>query len=180
MSWSKPKYDHFSDEWTEAQIVKWLVHICRAPPLSRFSCRKPGASVQCSWPSKLHQSNRSLSYFYIIFLSDCSCFLSSALEKEMAIYSSTIAWKIPWTEKPGRLQPMGSQRVRHDWATSLSFHFTFLSHCRQILLYHLNHQGSNVYNLTDKNLWMIRLNLLQRIHFRPYLSRFLEKLILLY
>ena len=36
------------------------------------------------------------------------------LEKEMAIHSSTIAWKIPWTEEPGRLQPMGSQRVRHD------------------------------------------------------------------
>ena len=36
------------------------------------------------------------------------------LLKEMAIHSSTIAWKIPWTEEPGRLQPMGSQRVRHD------------------------------------------------------------------
>ena len=36
------------------------------------------------------------------------------LEKEMAIHSSTIAWKIPWTEEPGRLQPMESQRVRHD------------------------------------------------------------------
>ena len=36
------------------------------------------------------------------------------LEKEMAIHSSTIAWKIPWTEEPGRLQSMGSQRVRHD------------------------------------------------------------------
>ena len=36
------------------------------------------------------------------------------LEKEMAIYSSTIAWKIPWTEEPGRLQSMGLQRVRHD------------------------------------------------------------------
>ena len=36
------------------------------------------------------------------------------LEKEMAIHSSTIAWKIPWTEEPGRLQPMGLQRVRHD------------------------------------------------------------------
>ena len=41
------------------------------------------------------------------------------LEKEMAIHSSTIAWEIPWTEDPGRLQSMGSQRVRHDWATSL-------------------------------------------------------------
>jgi len=36
------------------------------------------------------------------------------LEKEMAIHSSTIAWKIPWTEEPGRLQSMGSQRVKHD------------------------------------------------------------------
>ena len=36
------------------------------------------------------------------------------LEKEMAIQSSTIAWKIPWTEEPGRLQSMGSQRVGHD------------------------------------------------------------------
>ena len=37
-----------------------------------------------------------------------------ALEKEMATHSSTVAWKIPWTEEPGRLQSMGSQRVRHD------------------------------------------------------------------
>ena len=36
------------------------------------------------------------------------------LEKEMAIHSSTIAWKIPRTEEPGRPQSMGSQRVRHD------------------------------------------------------------------
>ena len=42
------------------------------------------------------------------------------LEKAMATHSSTLAWKIPWTEKPGRLHPMGSQRVGHDWATSLS------------------------------------------------------------
>ena len=36
------------------------------------------------------------------------------LEKEMAIYSRTIAWKIPWTEEPGRLQSMESQTVGHD------------------------------------------------------------------
>ena len=35
-------------------------------------------------------------------------------EKAMAPHSSTLAWKIPWTEEPGRLQSMGSQRVRHD------------------------------------------------------------------
>ena len=43
----------------------------------------------------------------------------------MAPYSSTLAWKIPWTEEPGRLQSMGSQRVGHDWGTSLSL-FTFI------------------------------------------------------
>ena len=36
------------------------------------------------------------------------------LEKEMATYTSILAWKIPWTEEPGRLQSMGSQRVGHD------------------------------------------------------------------
>ena len=36
------------------------------------------------------------------------------LEKEMANHSSTLAWKIPWTEEPGRLQSMGSQKVGHD------------------------------------------------------------------
>ena len=36
------------------------------------------------------------------------------LEKEMAAHSSTLAWKIPWMEKPGRLLSMGSQRVGHD------------------------------------------------------------------
>ena len=43
----------------------------------------------------------------------------------MAPHSSTLAWKIPWTEEPGRLQSMGSRRVGHDWATSLSL-FTFM------------------------------------------------------
>ena len=42
------------------------------------------------------------------------------LEKEMATHSSILAWRIPWTEEPGGLQSMGSQRVGHDWATSLS------------------------------------------------------------
>ena len=39
------------------------------------------------------------------------------LEEEMATHSSTLAWKIPWIEEPGRLQSMGSQRVRHSLAT---------------------------------------------------------------
>ena len=47
------------------------------------------------------------------------------LEKKMAPLSSALAWKIPCLEEPGWLQSMGSLRIRHDWATSLSL-FTFL------------------------------------------------------
>ena len=43
------------------------------------------------------------------------------LEKEMATHSSILAWKTPWMEEPSRLQSMGSQRVRHDWVTSVFF-----------------------------------------------------------
>ena len=46
-------------------------------------------------------------------------------EKAMATHSSTLAWKIPWMEEPGRLQSMGSLRVGHDWETSLSL-FSFI------------------------------------------------------
>ena len=49
----------------------------------------------------------------------------SRLEKAMAPHSSPLVWKIPWPEEPGGLKSMGSLRVRHDWATSLSL-FTFM------------------------------------------------------
>ena len=58
---------------------------------------------------------------YLIFLG----FLTKRSEKAMAPHSSTLAWKIPWAEEPGRLQSTGSLRVGHDWATSLSL-FTFM------------------------------------------------------
>ena len=60
------------------------------------------------------------------------------LEKEMAIHSSTIAWKIPWTGDPGRLQSMGSQRVGHDRTTELNYFIplegNFKMFCRSALL----------------------------------------------
>ena len=55
----------------------------------------------------------------------------------MATHSSTLAWQIPWTEETGRLQFMGLQRVRHDWAISLS-----LSETLSMLLLLLSHFGS--------------------------------------
>ena len=66
----------------------------------------------------------------ILYFGFCAskCFLIplfNLVPKAMAPHSSTLAWKIPWTEEPGRLQSMGSLRVGHDWATSLSL-FPFM------------------------------------------------------
>ena len=58
------------------------------------------------------------------------CVLVLTREKAMATHSSTLAWKIPWTEGPGGLQSMGSLGVGHDWATSLYF-FTFMHRRRK-------------------------------------------------
>ena len=64
--------------------------------------------------SLLSGSFRKLSFTFVLGF-------QLLLEKEMATHSSILAWKIPWMEEPGKLQSMGSQKVRHDWATSLSF-----------------------------------------------------------
>ena len=68
--------------------------------------------------------------FHLEFPMLYSRFSPVILEKAMAPHSSTLAWKIPWMEEPGRLQPMGSLRVGRDWATSLSF-FTFMHQRRK-------------------------------------------------
>ena len=71
------------------------------------------------------------------------------LEKGMAAHSSTLAWRIPWTEEPGGLQSMGSQRIEHGWATHFHFSldpFLTCSHPSPFLL-------SAVSLSSDFNLW---------------------------
>ena len=83
--------------------------------------------------SVLHLNNSNLEVYelWAVFLLKPRCGVPNwegweeVAEKAMAPHSSTLAWKFPWTGEPGRLQSMGLQRVRHDWATSLSF-FTFM------------------------------------------------------
>ena len=65
-------------------------------------------------PSNLDSSLWFIQYAF-------SMMYTASLEKKMVPHSSTLAWKIPWMEEPGRLQSMGSLRVGHDWATSLHF-----------------------------------------------------------
>ena len=76
------------------------------------------------------------------------------LEKEMAIHSSTIAWKIPWTEELGKLQSMGSQRVGHDWATSL-YQPDFIREWEQRQLQREGKAGANAwsYLANPRGIW---------------------------
>ena len=84
----------------------------------------------------------------------------------MAPYSSTLAWKIPWTEVPGRLQSMGSLRVGHDWTTSLSL-FTFMHWRREwqptpvFLLGESQGRGASwaaVYGVAQSQTWLNQLS----------------------
>ena len=58
-----------------------------------------------------------------------------SLQKEMATHSNILAWKIPWTEELGRLQYMGLQRVRHDWARGIMNIYTYLDVYFHIYIY---------------------------------------------
>ena len=76
---------------------------CPGPLLTSCSCQEVTSLVQMvkRLPTVQETQVRSLDW-------------EDPLGKEMATHSSTLAWKIPWTEKCGRLQSMGSQRVGHD------------------------------------------------------------------
>ena len=79
-------------------------------------------SCLCDFGSGLGHLNNSDDFlFFGCFLHPFLLILHSQhAEKAMATHSSTLAWKIPWMEEPGRLQSIGLLRVGHDWATSLS------------------------------------------------------------
>ena len=122
-------------------------------PSDPMDCSLPGSSIQGTFPARVLEwiptaflRNERWFFFFLHLLHwqvdfyHCTTGLSVQemqdiwvqslgqeypLEKEMATHSITLAWKIPWTEEPGRLQSMGSLRVRHHWATSLSL-FTFM------------------------------------------------------
>ena len=86
------------------------------------------------------------------------------LEKEMATHSSTLAWKILWTEEPGRLQSTGSQKVGHNWATSLHFIDTFAL-VRHVLSYLLHSVFSCFHPLFIWNLCLCLMREIEGIIF---------------
>ena len=81
--------------------------------------RRPSSQVAQCWRIRLPLQEMQETQVWSLDRED-------PLEKEMATHSSILAWRIPWTEERGGLQSMGSQRVRQDWATSLSFFPVFL------------------------------------------------------
>ena len=88
--------------------------------LAGKSCGQRTVAGYCTWAHKESDMTKQLSTHTWSFLA-----VALPLEKALATHSSALAWTIPWTEEPGRLQSMGSLRVGHDWATWLSL-FTFM------------------------------------------------------
>ena len=82
---------------TSLNIWKFMVHVLLKPGLENFE-----------------------HYFTSVW---AFTFHFHALEKEMATHSSVLDWRIPWTQKPGRLQSMGSHRVGHDWSNLAAWPF---------------------------------------------------------
>ena len=90
------------------------------PGLGRSPGEGIGYPLQYSWTSLVAQLVKNPPAIWETWV--WSLDWKDPLEKGMATYSSILAWRIPWTKKSGKLQSMGWQRVRHDWAT---FTFTF-------------------------------------------------------
>ena len=85
--------------------------------------------------------------------------LDSILEKEMATHSSTLAWRIPWTEEPGWLQSTELERVGHDWATSLSLSLSVRQHIEKQRHYFANKgPSSQGYGFSSGHVWMWELD----------------------
>ena len=107
-------------------LIGFTITSCLSPLFHRPLCERLFASsgnitsTQLPWnfvlvPSAWNTFSQRTTLTLFFYWSLCS----------MAPHSSTLAWKIPWMEEPGRLQSMGLRRVGHDWATSLTL-FTFM------------------------------------------------------
>ena len=106
---------HFYRWWPWDIEVKWLIQGHDSVGSAEIWTKEASTHSPC------HNQHTILTLLIKIFVGVYYC-LS---EKTMAPHSSTLAWKIPWTEEPGRLQSMGLLGVGHDWATSLSL-FTLM------------------------------------------------------
>ena len=94
-----------------------------------------------SWASVVAQMVKNLRAMPEIWVWSLS--REDPLEKEMATHSSILAWRIPWTEEPGRLQSMGSQRVGYNWATNTHKHTHTHTHTHTVWNHLLSESRGN-------------------------------------
>ena len=121
---SKPKNKLSRDRSYQSHVCMLSIPIPlqRIPPLElseQQSRREDFKYVIIYWTSLVAQTVKRLSIMRETWV--WSLGREDPLEKEMTTHSSTLAWKMPWTEEPGRLQSMGLWRVRHTWVTWLHF-----------------------------------------------------------
>ena len=96
----------------------------QAPPSMGFSRQDYWSGVPLPSPNSISSQQYLIFNIFIYFICLSPRHIH-ILEKAMTPHSSTFAWEIPWMEEPGRLQSMGSLRVRYNWGTSLWL-FTFM------------------------------------------------------
>ena len=111
-----PEIQTMSSAWLEAQLVKESACNARDPGLISESRRYAGEGIgyplQYSWASLMAQTVKNLPAMQDTWVQSLAW--EDPLEKGKATHSSILAWRIPWTKEPGRLQSIGSQRVRHN------------------------------------------------------------------
>ena len=110
----------FGSSASTQQSISLRLKPMRCCTCTRGSVRTSGASSQSEEENVFPSIYKSILPETMLGLRELRCFLTSKVEKEMETHSSILAWKTPWREEPGGLQSMGSQRVRHDWATEHS------------------------------------------------------------
>ena len=100
-----------------------------APPTMTYACMHAhtGTFLHSHVPTLIYIHMHGNTHLTQVYTQSCTFTHThkQIMEKAVATHSSTLAWKISWTEEPGRLQSMGSQRVGHNWVTSLWL-FTFV------------------------------------------------------
>ena len=112
----------------QSSVRKMVVSRRRDPPRSLWGLTWAVANDKSSGPrnTSVVPYSEGTSWGYGVYMETWLGFTSTVgPEKAMALHSSTLAWKIPWTEEPGGLRSMGSLRVGHNWVTSLWL-FTFM------------------------------------------------------
>ena len=106
--------------WTVAPQTPLSKGFSRQEHWSELPCPPPGDLSNPGIQPKFLASSALADKFFTTVPPGKPIYIHICNMNTMAPHSSTLAWKIPWMEEPGRLQSMGSLRVGHDWATSLS------------------------------------------------------------